>query len=615
MTAPRPVVVDFETEAIAPRPAYPPKPVGVAIAAPGKAPRYYAWGHPTGNNCTAAQGKAALAAVWKRPLLFHNAKFDVDVAVTHLGLPMPSWDLIHDTLYLLFLDDPHALSLSLKTASERLLGMPPEEQDAVKEWLLANGIIKSMKQKDAGAYIAKAPGGLVGEYAVGDVVRTDKLFQLLHAKVCGAGMEQAYDRERRLMPILLQNERDGMRVDVAGLERDIKAFTAAQEKADAWLRKRLEAPTMNLDADEEVASALDKLDLITEWRLTPKRKEKSVSKKYLTPDKFKDTQVASVLGYRNRLGTVLSMSMRPWLEQALAGHGYITTEWNQVRQEHGNDGKRGTRTGRLSCSRFQNITKDFADKDDGYVHPKFLKVPELPLVRKYILPDEGEVFYHRDLSQQELRLLGHFEDGKLCAAYNADPKLDVHTYVGELIESIMGLKLGRRVVKQMNFGKVYGMGAPGLMEKLKCSREEAEQFIAAHRKALPDVRALENDIKYKARMNEPIRTWGGRLYYCEAPKLIKGIMRSFEYKLLNYLIQASAADWTKEACIRYDSMRKHGRFLVTVHDEINISVPERHLKSEAKILKEAMENMPLDVPMLSDAKVGPSWGELKKVEE
>ena len=615
MTTPRPVVVDFETEAIAPRPAYPPKPVGVAIAAPGKAPRYYAWGHPTGNNCTAAQGKAALAAVWKRPLLFHNAKFDVDVAVTHLGLPMPSWDLIHDTLYLLFLDDPHALSLSLKPASERLLGMPPEEQDAVKEWLLANGIIKSMKQKDAGAYIAKAPGGLVGEYAVGDVVRTDKLFQLLHAKVCGADMEQAYDRERRLMPILLQNERDGMRVDVAGLERDIKAFTAAQEKADAWLRKRLEAPTMNLDADEEVASALDKLDLITEWRLTPKRKEKSVSKKYLTPDKFKDPQVASVLGYRNRLGTVLSMSMRPWLEQALAGHGYITTEWNQVRQEHGNDGKRGTRTGRLSCSRFQNITKDFADKDDGYVHPKFLKVPELPLVRKYILPDEGEVFYHRDLSQQELRLLGHFEDGKLCAAYNADPKLDVHTYVGELIESIMGLKLGRRVVKQMNFGKVYGMGAPGLMEKLKCSREEAEQFIAAHRKALPDVRALENDIKYKARMNEPIRTWGGRLYYCEAPKLIKGIMRSFEYKLLNYLIQASAADWTKEACIRYDSMRKHGRFLVTVHDEINISVPERHLKSEAKILKEAMENMPLDVPMLSDAKVGPSWGELKKVEE
>ena len=149
-----PTTIDFETQAISPRPHYPPVPVGVAIWEPGRKPEYLAWGHPTENNCTLAQAKTKLKALWGRELLFHNAKFDLDVAETHLGLPLPPWERVHDTLYLLFLHNPHALSLSLKPASESLLGMPPEEQDAVKAWLLAQGIIKSLKQKDASPLFA-----------------------------------------------------------------------------------------------------------------------------------------------------------------------------------------------------------------------------------------------------------------------------------------------------------------------------------------------------------------------------------------------------------------------------------------------------------------------------
>ena len=47
-----PIVADFETEAIEPRPYYPPRPVGVAIRWPGRKTQYHAWGHPTENNCT-----------------------------------------------------------------------------------------------------------------------------------------------------------------------------------------------------------------------------------------------------------------------------------------------------------------------------------------------------------------------------------------------------------------------------------------------------------------------------------------------------------------------------------------------------------------------------------
>ena len=52
--------LDYETEKIEDRPRHPPKPVGAAIILPGKRPKYYAWGHPTENNCTKGDFKKVL---------------------------------------------------------------------------------------------------------------------------------------------------------------------------------------------------------------------------------------------------------------------------------------------------------------------------------------------------------------------------------------------------------------------------------------------------------------------------------------------------------------------------------------------------------------------------
>ena len=79
----KPYTIDFETEAIKPRPDYPPKPVGFSIMGPNqRKSRYYAFGHPTENNCTFEEAREVLRDVYRsgKPLLFHNAKFDLDVA-------------------------------------------------------------------------------------------------------------------------------------------------------------------------------------------------------------------------------------------------------------------------------------------------------------------------------------------------------------------------------------------------------------------------------------------------------------------------------------------------------------------------------------------------------
>ena len=340
---------DFETLAIS-GPGQPPKPVGVAIMKDGRRPRYYAWGHPTGNNCTMEEAGRVLKDIWGGPLLFHNAAFDLSVAEKWFGLPVPTG--IHDTMFQLYLIDPHADTISLKPAAEKHLGMPPEEQDAVRDWLIDHGVVRK-GQKDWGAYISQAPGGLVGTYACGDVLRTrglhKKLFPTLDLR-----MREAYYREIRLLPILMANEREGMRLNTHRLGGDVMLYEAALKVADQAIRKALKAKDLNIDATADVAKALKDAGIVTAFKKTPTGRD-STAKGNLTEDMFTDPEVYRLLGYRGRLETVLANSMRPWLAAA-DGRGYIHTSWNQVRSTD-TGGAKGTRTGRLSCSRFMNISK------------------------------------------------------------------------------------------------------------------------------------------------------------------------------------------------------------------------------------------------------------------
>jgi DNA polymerase I-like protein with 3'-5' exonuclease and polymerase domains len=637
MQAPEVLAIDFETFPIAQRPKYPPKPVGVAIKWPGEPGHYYAWGHPTKNNCTEAEGKAALLEAWHSGirLLFHNSKFDVSVACEGMGLEMPPWDMIDDTMFLAYLADPHSKSGGLKELAEDLLGWAPEERDAVKEWIMARKIVlfqtygatmglKQPTPSKTGAWIFSAPGDLVGEYAVGDVDRTAGLWEHLWPLIAEAGLLPAYDTERELMPILLANERDGMRCDVEGLRRDIPLYAAAFAKAEAWLRTELRATGLNFDADADVADILFERGIVPaeNWKRTKGTKthpngQLAMNKEDLRPDAFtgpNGAAIASALGYRNRLATCLNMFMRPWLLQAELYNGHITTNWNQVRQPNG-----GTRTGRPSTDKhnFLNISKDFEGRTDGYVHPVFLDVPPLPLCRKYVLPDTGEVFIHRDFSGQELRVFAHFEQGQLWSAYQADPRIDPHAIVGSEMTRLMGQEFERTKVKVLNFQAIYGGGAPAAQNKLNCSLAEAKEFKKFHEQAMPGRKILSEEILRVVRRGDPIITLGGRMYYAEPPRFMKelGRVQTFEYKLINYIVQGSAADLTKRAIIDWHNHPKRiARFMVTVYDEINASAPTGDTERQMTILRECMEaqRLGLTVAMLSDGKMGPNWGDLKK---
>lgn len=612
-------VVDFETHPIESRPHYPPKPVGVSIMLPGeRKAKYWSFGHPTDNNCTERDAKRALEVAWKDQrfdLLFHHGKFDADVAETHWGLALPDWRRFHDTLYLAFLFSPHSRNLDLKGLAEELLGMPPEERDAIRDWAIANKLIPK-NAKEVGHLICKAPGSIVGPYANGDVIRTRKLFDQLYPQIVSTEMQVAYDRERRLMPILLRNEREGIEADRKRIVDDEVFYTAASAKADAWVRKRLKAPNLSLDSNEELADALVRAKAADEgmFLLTGKGK-RSVGKDSLI-GAVTDKKVLQVLQYKSRLDTCLRTFIRPWALEAQESGGRIFPSWNQVRSDEA-----GARTGRMSASRFMNVPKQFEEEEGKFEMPRFAELPELPQVRLYLRPDKKQLWGKRDYSQQELRMLGHFENGNLMEKYAAEPAMDIHQFAADMVLAQFGFpydrKFMRQVMKTLGFGLIYGMGVGALAAKLGLDVKTATAMRNAYLSIFPGLKALQTDLKMIAANDEAFRTWGGRLYKCEPASWSDRFNRlqTYEYKMLNYLIQGSSADCTKEALIRYDDVRKDGRFLVTVHDEINISAAAKAMKSEMKLLREAMASIEVDVFMLSDAKVGPSWGELKKFDE
>ena len=486
----------------------------------------------------------------------------------------------------------------------------------MRDWLISHKIVTAANKKNWGKHISKAPGDVVGPYAIGDTDRTKLLLEDMLPEVLSQGMGEAYDRERRLIPVLLENERGGVHVDLVRLQADCQLYAKALDDAAKMIYKLL-GREFNLDSGEEIADALDKKYPGLEWPLT-ETGLRSTSKESLDVVlEGRPPKLLALFQYHASVQTCLRNFMEPWRLVAEQTGGIIHTSWNSVAQPEGG----GSRTGRLSSSpNFQNIPTLKSVKFQRAIelwkaHLEKLGLPPLPQVRSYIVADsKTQVLLDRDFSQQELRVLAHFEDGDMLEEYRRDPGMDLHEYAAKVINENTGLSLTRKATKNVAFSLLYGSGIGALAEGLGVSVVEAKRTKSAYLGTFPGVNEIQKDLKFKAANNLPLRTWGGRLYYVEPPKVIKGRLRTFEYKLLNYLIQGSSADITKEAWLRYHATKRDGRLLLTVHDQILVSCPKKAWKSEMKILREAMEGIELDAPLTSDGEYGYRWTELEKCE-
>lgn len=318
--------------------------------------------------------------------------------------------------------------------------------------------------------------------------------------------------------------------------------------------------------------------------------------------------IEEVKGYKKLLDTY----MKGGMADAILSDGRIHCTFSPNKREDG-----GTVTGRFACSKPNLQQIPARDKQVGHSYGQAM--------RALFLPEEGCMMSALDYSQIEYLLLAHFAVGPQAEWFReqANAGVDFHT----VAMSATGITT-RSVVKTFNYGVIYGMGWKTAMEKNymlfeKLAKEHGvsiEQYTQDiynnYHAKLPVIRETMKVVQNISKMQGYVKTIGGR--YQHKPKAVydpaTGKMNDFIYKMLNKLIQGSAADILKFALLKayqsgvFDVLKMH----LTVHDENVVSVPYNRIGAEANgELKRIMDmsfHDKLLVPMKAACELGPNWG-------
>ena len=280
---------------------------------------------------------------------------------------------------------------------------------------------------------------------------------------------------------------------------------------------------------------------------------------------------------------------------------------SKTHRVHTNYSMVGASTGRLSSSNpnLQNIP---------------IRTEEGRLIRTAFEPKQGFKLVSMDYSQIELRLIAHIADeNKMLDAFNDN--LDIHA---DTASKVFGIPIKemtsefRRKAKAINFGIIYGISAYGLAKQLKCSANEAKDFISSYFYRFPRIRDYMEQIKSNLDSDGYVETLFNRRVYINDSNSKNQKLRGFaERQAINAPIQGTAADIIKLAMIKIHKQllnKKEISMLMQVHDELVFEIREKNIEEFTNVILPIMETanlpmVPLKVNLKVDVGVGNNWAE------
>lgn len=596
--------------------------VGIAVGSDDGRRWYLPFGHEGGGNLD-----KGLVMRWARSEL--NG-FDGEVCGAHLaydldymaeqGVTFEKAKAFHDVQIVEALLDENRLEYNLDALAKEYLGEGKDEK-ALMEVASAWGF---STENSAKANLWRFPSSAVGPYAEGDVDRPLRILEKQLPRIAEEGLSDIYEVERKLIPILVRMRRRGVRVDVRAAEQLRARFAKEREQWRQEL-KRLAGPKAELTEPLSFFRALEDRGIIVPR--TPKSGQPSVTKPFL--ERYAKDEMVQALLKGRQMNTLITTFMDSQI-LGFVQNGRIHPTWNQLKSD--NEGTIARIAGASPNMTF------IPGRDDELA----------PLIRGVFIPEEGEEWQRSDLSQIEYRFLVHYARGRGAEEarerYRQDPKTDYHAMTMEM----MGVPRSERKsakgkkIKITNFSIVYGAQAPNLAAQMGCSVEEAQDFLKEYDSKFPFVletlRAAQGWAEKRGFvvtvMNRRRRYpfWGPKKYkkdmglpvFRDAAKAADHYGGAWKigrvgcFTALNGKMQGSSADLIKKAMVDVEeagltSNDALGPILLTIYDELDISVPRTKLGDEAaKEVPRIMENaVKISVPILVDTDRGENWGKCK----
>lgn len=241
-------------------------------------------------------------------------------------------------------------------------------------------------------------------------------------------------------------------------------------------------------------------------------------------------------------------------------------------------------------------------------------------IRKAFIAPKGKVLLAADYSQIELRIMAHLaDDPGLKSAFQQN--IDIHALTASRIFKVKVDEINkdqRNVGKTMNFATLYGQGPRALSRQLNVDFATAKGYIEEYFQQFPKVRewmAKVLEEGYKSGFVETI--WGRRRYIPELQSSNRMFKAAGERAAVNHPIQGTQADMIKKAMVEIDKALegKDCQMILQVHDELVFECDPKSLEETAKLVKDKMEHaLDLSVPVKSEVKSGPNWGEMKPLD-
>lgn len=505
---------------------------------------------------------------YRGPLAFHNAKFDLHW-LDRAGAYAPWWPQIHDTQVMVSLIDGGRPS-GLKPAAARHV----DPRAGRGERQLKDAMAKNGWGWDT------VPTGFAPYWGYGglDAILTARMAETLYPQI-EARFRELYELERGCLAVIYGMETRGVRLDMEYVHSKFKELGREVEQLGAWGRTHhgigMGSPAQLVDRLLQLGASL------TKKTDTGKLSTDSVVLKLLSLSS--DPVIAELADKalrRRKKSKTKSAYFRNFID---------LVDGDRL---HPSIRVMGARTGRQSVATpsLQNLTRGSE-------------------VRDAFVPSEGNRLVLADYDGIEMRILYHYcRDPALRAAIMSE---DIHTTTARLAyadNTITRDDRRRQTAKSSGYAKIYGAGIETFAATAGVPVEEARDFMNRYSEAFPGVDPFMGRVTAigRQRLQQDgeawVSTWLGRRQVSEPDKI---------YKLVNYLIQGTAADVLKRQTVALSEAGLEEFMVLPVHDELVFDVPDAEVDAAGRVIDEVMPipEEVFGVPLTVGAAAVDRWGD------